>query len=69
LNVLRWAIALALLLPIAWPQLAGKGQVVRKHFAELVMLAVPSIAIYNTFIYSEFPTTRWDAPARQPLNV
>ena len=38
LNVLRWTIALALLLPIAWPQLAGKGQVVREHFAELVPL-------------------------------
>ena len=57
LNVLRWAIALALLLPIAWPQLAGKGQVVRKHFAELVLLAVPSIAIYNTFVYIGTRTT------------
>jgi drug/metabolite transporter (DMT)-like permease len=57
LNVLRWAIALALLLPIAWPQLAGKGKVVRKHFAELVLLAVPSIAIYNTFIYIGTRTT------------
>jgi len=57
LNVLRWTIALALLLPIAWPQLAGKGQVVRKHFAELVVLAVPSIAIYNTFIYIGTRTT------------
>ena len=51
LNVLRWTIALALLLPIAWPQFSGKGEVLRKHFAELVLLAVPSIAIYNTFIY------------------
>ena len=57
LNVLRWTIALALLLPIAWPQLAGKGQVVRKHFAELVVLAVPSIAISNTFIYIGTRTT------------
>jgi len=57
LNVLRWAIALALLLPIAAPQLAGKGQVVRKHFAELVLLAVPSVAIYNTFIYIGTRTT------------
>ena len=57
LNVLRWAIALALLLPIAWPQLAGKGQVVRKHFAELLLLAVPSIAIYNTFLYIGTRTT------------
>src|SRR6516225_9323355 len=57
LNVLRWAIALALLLPIAWSQLAGKGQVVRKHFAERVLLAVPSIAIYNTFLYIGTRTT------------
>lgn len=57
LNVLRWAIALALLLPIAWPQLAGKAHVVRKHFAELVMLAVPSTAIYSTFIYIGTRTT------------
>ena len=57
LNVLRWAIALALLLPIAWPQLAGKGQVVRKHFTELMLLAVPSTAIYNTFIYIGTRTT------------
>jgi drug/metabolite transporter (DMT)-like permease len=57
LNVLRWAIALALLLPIAWPQLAAKGQVVRKHFAKLVLLAVPSTALYNTFIYIGTRTT------------
>jgi drug/metabolite transporter (DMT)-like permease len=57
LNVLRWGIALALLLPIAWPQLAGKGQVVRKHLAELVSLAVPSTALYNTFIYIGTRTT------------
>jgi drug/metabolite transporter (DMT)-like permease len=57
LNVLRWAIALGLLLPIAWPQLAGKGHILRKNFAELVVLAVPSIAIYNTFIYIGTRTT------------
>jgi drug/metabolite transporter (DMT)-like permease len=57
LNVLRWAIAFALLLPIASTQLAGKGQVVRKHFPKLVLLAVPSIAIYNTFIYIGTRTT------------
>src|SRR5215471_14360025 len=48
LNVLRWTIAFGLLMPIAWPQLAGKSQVVREHFVELLVLAVPSIAIYNT---------------------
>src|SRR5262245_31105070 len=56
-NVLRWTIGLGLLLPIAWPQLAGKGPILRKHFPELVLLAVPSIAIYNTFIYIGTRTT------------
>jgi drug/metabolite transporter (DMT)-like permease len=57
LNVLRWTIGLGLLLPIAWPHLAGKGDILRKHFPELVVLAVPSIAIYNTFIYIGTRTT------------
>ena len=57
LNVFRWAIALAVLLPLAWPQLAGKGQVIRQHLPELVLLAIPSIAIYNTFIYLGTRTT------------
>jgi drug/metabolite transporter (DMT)-like permease len=57
LNVLRWTIAFGLLMPIAWPQLAGKGQVVREHFVKLLLLAVPSTAIYNTFIYLGTRTT------------
>jgi drug/metabolite transporter (DMT)-like permease len=57
LNVLRWTIAFGMLIPIAWPQLAGKGQVVREHFVELLLLAVPSTAIYNTFIYVGTRTT------------
>src|SRR5215467_1145587 len=57
LNVFRWAIALAVLLPLAWPQLAGKGQVIRQHLPQLVLLAIPSIAIYNTFIYLGTRTT------------
>ena len=57
LNVLRWTIAFGLLMPVAWPQLAGKGPVVRKHFIELLLLAVPSTAIYNTFIYLGTRTT------------
>jgi drug/metabolite transporter (DMT)-like permease len=57
LNVLRWAIALAVLLPLAWPQVVGKGQVIRRHLPELMLLAIPSIAIYNTFIYLGTRTT------------
>jgi drug/metabolite transporter (DMT)-like permease len=57
LNVMRWTIAFGLLMPVAWPQLAGKGQVVREHFIQLLLLAVPSTAVYNTFIYLGTRTT------------
>jgi drug/metabolite transporter (DMT)-like permease len=57
LNSLRWAIALVVLMPLAWPQLIGKGYVIKAHFGRLILLALPSIAIYNTFIYFGTRTT------------
>jgi drug/metabolite transporter (DMT)-like permease len=57
LNSLRWTIALVVLLPMAWPQLIGKAQIIRAHFWQLVLLAVPSVAIYNSFIYLGTRTT------------
>ena len=57
LNSLRWAIALAVVLPFAWPQLAGKARIVRAHMVELAMLAIPSVAIYNSFLYAGARTT------------
>jgi drug/metabolite transporter (DMT)-like permease len=57
LNTLRWAIALAILLPLAWPQLVGSRKIIRTYAWQLVLLAVPSVAIYNTFIYLGTRTT------------
>src|SRR5215472_8750807 len=57
LNSLRWAIALLVLMPIAWPQLVGKGKIVWAHWRQLLLLAVPSVTIYNTFIYLGTRTT------------
>jgi drug/metabolite transporter (DMT)-like permease len=57
LNSLRWAIALLVLMPIAWPQLVGKGKIVWAHWGQLLLLAVPSVTIYNTFIYLGTRTT------------
>ena len=57
LNSLRWAIALAVVLPLAWPQLAGKARIVRAHLVELALLAMPSVAIYNSFLYAGARTT------------
>jgi drug/metabolite transporter (DMT)-like permease len=56
-NALRWAVALAVVLPLAWPQLAGKARIVRAHMVELVMLAIPCIAIYNSLLYAGTRTT------------
>jgi drug/metabolite transporter (DMT)-like permease len=57
LNSLRWAIALLVLTPIAWPQLVGNVKIVWAHWTELLVLAVPSVTIYNTFIYLGTRTT------------
>jgi drug/metabolite transporter (DMT)-like permease len=57
LNTLRWTIALAVVLPLAWPQLVGKARVVRAHMVELVLLAIPSVAIYNSLLYAGARTT------------
>jgi drug/metabolite transporter (DMT)-like permease len=57
LNSLRWAIALAILAPATLSQLRGKGHLIRKWFVPLVILAIPSVAIYNSFIYLGTQTT------------
>lgn len=57
LNTLRWTIALAIVLPLAWPQLVGQARIVRAHFVKLAILAIPSIAIYNSFLYAGARTT------------
>jgi drug/metabolite transporter (DMT)-like permease len=57
LNTLRWTIALLVLMPIAWPQLVGRGKIVWAHWGQLLLLAVPSVTIYNTFIYLGTRTT------------
>jgi drug/metabolite transporter (DMT)-like permease len=57
LNSLRWAIALAILAPATLNQLRGKGHLIRKWFVPLVILAIPSVAIYNSFIYLGTQTT------------
>jgi drug/metabolite transporter (DMT)-like permease len=57
LNSLRWAIALAVVLPFAWPQLAGMARIVRAHMVQLAMLAIPCVAIYNSLLYAGARTT------------
>lgn len=47
----RWAVALAILLPIAWPRLRVEWPLVRAHWISLTVLAVLGVANYNTFAY------------------
>jgi len=57
LNSLRWAIALAIMAPVALGQLRGKAHLVREWLVPLVILAIPTVAIYNSFIYLGTHTT------------
>jgi len=55
LSFWRWTLALAILLPIAWPALLRErrtlGQFLRRHWRRLVPLAVLGITGYNTLLY------------------
>ncbi|MFH1982411.1 MAG: DMT family transporter [Pseudomonadota bacterium] len=56
LNFWRWAGALTILLPIGLPRLWRQWPLVRRHWAFLVFMSIPSIAIFNAFIYKALQT-------------
>jgi drug/metabolite transporter (DMT)-like permease len=53
LNALRWLLAAALLLPLAWPSLrrAGGWAPVRERWRFLVLLGVLGVGLYNALQY------------------
>lgn len=51
LNFWRWAIAALALLPFALPQLAGRGEVLRRHAGLLLLLALTGVALFQTLVY------------------
>ncbi len=57
LSFWRWAIALLILLAVAWPRLVDQRHVVRRHWRLLLALAVSSVTAYNTLLYLALQTT------------
>jgi drug/metabolite transporter (DMT)-like permease len=53
----RWAIALALLLPFAWPHLRRDGPVLRAHGPILLLLGALGIGAFGTMLYTGLTTT------------
>src|SRR3546814_8980866 len=53
----RWAIALALLLPLAWPHLRRDWPVLRSHWPILLLLGALGIGAFGTMLYTGLTTT------------
>jgi drug/metabolite transporter (DMT)-like permease len=51
LNFWRWAGALLLLLPIGLPRVRRQRVLLRRHITWLAFMSIPSITIFNAFIY------------------
>jgi len=51
LNFWRWAIAALALLPFALPQLAGRGEAIRRNIGLLLLLALTGAALFQTLVY------------------
>ena len=51
LNFWRWAIAALVLVPFALPQLAGRGEVIRRNAGLLLVLSFTAVALFQTLVY------------------
>lgn len=52
LNFWRWTGALILLLPFTLPRLRRQQAHLRRHWRWLTLMSVPSIVLFNTFLYT-----------------
>ncbi len=57
LNFWRWVGALVVLLPFAMPRLIRQWPLVRRHWLTLALMSIPSITIFNAFIYTALQVT------------
>lgn len=57
LSFWRWVLALALLLPLAWPHLSRSWPGLRQHVVLLTVLGVLSAGLFNTLLYGAAVTT------------
>ncbi|HEV7265102.1 MAG TPA: DMT family transporter [Falsiroseomonas sp.] len=52
LNFLRWSVALAVLLPLAWPRMRDQWIVVRQHLPQILILGTLGITAFNSLLYA-----------------
>jgi drug/metabolite transporter (DMT)-like permease len=57
LNFWRWVGALTILLPFSWRAVHRQRALLVAHWKLLALMALPSITIFNTFIYTALQTT------------
>jgi drug/metabolite transporter (DMT)-like permease len=57
LSFWRWAVALLILLPFAWPRLRAQRHLLRGHWPVLALLGVLGVTNFNTFVYLGLHTT------------
>ncbi len=51
LTFIRWAVAVAVMLPFAWPGIRAHRATIRRHWREIAWLAFLGIGPYNAFTY------------------
>lgn len=52
LNFWRWVGALVILTPFGLPRIWRQKRLFQKHWKMVLLLSIPSITVFNTFIYS-----------------
>ena len=57
LNFWRWTGALVILLPFGLPRVWRQKELVARHWMYLALMSIPSIAIFNAFIYTALQST------------
>ncbi len=51
LNFWRWTGALVILMPFGFPRVRRQKDLIFRHWKYLVLMSIPSVAVFNAFIY------------------
>ncbi len=57
LNFWRWLLALACILPFAWPKLRADWPAMKRHWRYLAAMGLVGVSLLNTFVYKAGQTT------------
>jgi len=51
LAFLRWVVAVAIFLPLAWKEISANKQKIKEHWKALFLMSITGIAAFNTLVY------------------